>query len=652
MANKGTILIYKKEGYGLKQRGLSLFFILFLFLTTPPSTYSNDLSYEQTLINKALSKELFEDRYWHTLLHYKGSYNNYKSLIDDPKFFLSPDGKRNPKEELIATIKSFFNVEKLGLDNPLHSQCRFIARYNWLKEKLNIDNSKLLEAPCQVFYDFVEQIKPTSATLIFPTAHMNNPASMFGHTLVRINTEYESKLLSYALNYSALTKDTNGVSFAFKGLFGLFRGGYSIHKYFEKVNDYSDIKFRDIWEYELNFSKEEVINLLMHLWELTDVYSDYYFLDENCSYNLLFLLESARRGLNLTDDIINFGFWVIPIDTIRKVKDNSLITESVYRPSKASRIQHMASLLSSEEQEMSSRISKGIEPPTSVNKYNPETQIKILDLSAEFSQAQFAEFGLSRADYRKTFMSILNTRKDLGMSSSEDHYNVPPPPEPTAGHKSAMIGIGGGVKRRATFAEFKYRSAFHHMLDLDIGFLEGSAIEFPGFTVRNYTEEDYFEFEEVKFISITSLSPRDIFFKPLSWSIYTGLKQKTLADDEEHMTLHLNVSRGISYNSKTFGIYSFKVELEALATGAYKQNHSAGLGGSFEITKSFGTRFKSYAYLRGINHSLGDKDDYVSLTLGQIFKLTENTSLKLHLMRDKNFGHYKTGSSLELSIYY
>ena len=32
----------------------------------------------------------------------------------------------------------------------------------------------------------------------------------------------------------------------------------------------------------------------MHTYEMDKIYSDYYFFDENCSYDLLFLLDAAR----------------------------------------------------------------------------------------------------------------------------------------------------------------------------------------------------------------------------------------------------------------------------------------------------------------------------------------------------------------------
>jgi hypothetical protein len=74
--------------------------------------------------------------------------------------------------------------------------------------------------------------------------------------------------------------------YAIKGLFGFYRGYYSILPYYAKIQEYRDVSDRDIWEYPLNLEYEEVIKLLMHIYELNAIYSDYYFFDENCSYFL------------------------------------------------------------------------------------------------------------------------------------------------------------------------------------------------------------------------------------------------------------------------------------------------------------------------------------------------------------------------------
>jgi len=55
--------------------------------------------------------KLHEDPYWHILLHYKPGVSGYESLVDDPRYFLAPDGKTNPETELDATIRAFFEPQ-------------------------------------------------------------------------------------------------------------------------------------------------------------------------------------------------------------------------------------------------------------------------------------------------------------------------------------------------------------------------------------------------------------------------------------------------------------------------------------------------------------------------------------------------------------
>ncbi|MFW5989636.1 MAG: DUF4105 domain-containing protein, partial [Desulfosudaceae bacterium] len=73
----------------------------------------------------------------------------------------------------------------------------------------------------------IDAIEPRFASLVFPTYYMNNPASMFGRTLLAINTDYYSKRLADAVNYTARVDNVNGLSFAISGVFGLYKGYYS-----------------------------------------------------------------------------------------------------------------------------------------------------------------------------------------------------------------------------------------------------------------------------------------------------------------------------------------------------------------------------------------------------------------------------------------
>ena len=177
------------------------------------------------------------------------------SEIDDKKFFLSPHGKVNAKAELDATIYALLNETKYD-DNS--TACKFPARKDWLVKKLKIDTLPKVE--CKAYNKIITKLNPTSATIVFPSAHINSPASMFGHTFLRINSEYDSKLLSYAINYAANVDEskTNGLFYAFNGLVGGYHGFYSMLPYYEKLKEYRDSEQRDIWEYDLNLTQDEV----------------------------------------------------------------------------------------------------------------------------------------------------------------------------------------------------------------------------------------------------------------------------------------------------------------------------------------------------------------------------------------------------------
>jgi len=350
----------------------------------------------QGLLNKVEEKKLYNHRYWQVLLHYKPAYTGFKSLIDDSRFFLSSDGKTDPKAELEATIRALFQSD---VKNDTHPKCRFVARYEWLKQELNLDESQFANITCTEFNSVINNtIQPKSVVLVFPASYMNNPASMFGHTLLRIDGIYQSKLLSYAANYAAYVDDGLGLLYMFKGIFGYYKGYFKVFPYYERIKEYNDTEQRDMWEYSLSFSEEEVSRMFRHLWELKDIYSDYYFFDENCSYNLLFLLEAARPSLRLTDGA---GLWVMPVDTIRAVKKSGMMENITFRPAKASKIRHIASLLNDDYQKEAIKIADNKISPDSIANIQGGEKIKTLDLAIEVAQYRYNNNELTKDEYLK-----------------------------------------------------------------------------------------------------------------------------------------------------------------------------------------------------------------------------------------------------------
>jgi hypothetical protein len=619
-----------------------------MFLAAAPLTpcHGADETYLFELIARAEKKELDRSRYWHILLHYKPSLKGVTSLIDDPKFFLAPEGKHDPRAELAATLEAFFRPAAQGDEHP---RCRFVARYDWLQEELGIDAARLPAPACEEFQYALNKVQPQSAILIFPTTHNNSPASMFGHTLINIQGPYTSDLLPYAVNYSAYTAETSGFAFAIKGILGFYRGYYSILPYYEKLKEYSDLKRRDVWEYDLNLTAEETERMFLHIWELREVYSDYYFFDENCSYNILYLLEAARPSVQLTD---RSRPWVIPIDTVRMIRESGLVEASRYRPSKSTRIRHIASQMNDAEQLLAVKVIAGDQPPESVasEEISHDGQIRILDLAAETIEFQYFKEEFTQDEYRRRYLGLLNSRSRLGRP--EDVVpDIPAPVRPDWGHGSNRLRAGTGFRKKEFFQQIGIRPAYHNLLDADQGYLAGSQIDFGNVLVRYYPDEGKSELHALDLISIVSISPRDRFMKPKSWKVDTGFIQKTFRDANDHLVYRLNPGRGFAYTIMDGLLYSF-LESDLQVGGRFRHDYALGLGGSAGFLKNITDFWKVLVAGRIIYYELGDDHRALEGTLGQSFRISANNAVTLELSRNKDFGNYYSEAVLSWNYFW
>ena len=290
------------------------------------------------------SEVLANDPQWRALLHFARSQDGYarESAVDDPAFFLSPTGKSDAHAELLATVAQLRAVPAL--------RCRFIARFHWLQQHALLDSN--LQAACADYAAWRREINAGAVALVFAASYLNSPSSMYGHTFLRIDPKgyrSESALLSYAVNYAAVVPaNDNSVMFAWRGMTGGYPGHFSLQPYSEKLQEYSRLENRDIWEYELNLTAPEIDRLMAHLWELQGINFDYYFMDEDCSYRLLELLEVARPEVMLTHQ---FPLHAIPVDTVRAVDNAGMVEARVYRPSRQRELYALVSPLSDEQQQ-------------------------------------------------------------------------------------------------------------------------------------------------------------------------------------------------------------------------------------------------------------------------------------------------------------
>lgn len=623
--------------------GLCLFHLLLPApLRAAPDPYLGELK------EKARALDLSGQRAWHVLLHYKKPLTgSYRSRITDDRFFLAPDGKVNPAAELEATLAGFFAPQYVDGEHP---QCRFPARLAWLAKELGIDPARLPAAVCSENDEVIRTVDARSAVMVFPVGHINNPASMFGHTLVRIDSKAKSNLISYAANYAADATDSNGLLYAVKGLTGGYQGYYSLLPYYLKVKEYGDLEHRDMWEYRLKLSKEEVDRMLLHILELERISSDYYFLDENCSYNLLYLIEAARPTLKLTD---RTPLLVLPTSTIDLAVEEGILEEAVYRPSQGTRIARMASLVDAEAQRAALELARAEREPASLKEggRTEETRRVILDLAAEMLQLRLAQKELEQEKFNKLYLKLLAERSQLGPGEAAA-YSVPPPPAPETGHRPGRAGAGGGVRRDDFFAELRVRGGYHALLDPDQGYLPGSQITYGDTSLRYFPATARLRLDSLHLLDILSLSPRDRFFKPYSWKVNTGWDLEPMADGRDSLIFRLNTGGGLAFRSPFGGIVHGFAEVDLNAGKRVRGTVALGPGASLGILEQLNDWWKLRLSVEGFRYLLGDDRFSLKGTLSQNFRFSRNSGVSLDLSYQDVEGHGIREGSLLFNRYF
>lgn len=607
---------------------VSLFFMLLLL--SAPVVRASSLAGQRTvddLICQSRDQELCRDRYWHILMHYGKTLFGVRSQVDDPLFFLAPDGKTNPQAELEATIAALFQEDDKAAEPYV---CRFYGRFMWLKEALAVNAEAYANRVCEE----IDRITPVSATLVFPSYYMNNPASMFGHTLLAINTDYENRRLAYAVNYAARVDNANGFSFAVNGLFGLYKGYYSVEPYYKKIQEYGDINQRDIWEYSLNLTPEELKRLIRHVKEFDKgVYTDYFFFDENCSYNLLFLFEAARPSVDLVSRFR--GPAVLPLETIKAIKNAGLITEAVFRPSKATRIHHAIESLGEPAVDMAMAITEGRLSPADMGDdpapQPPEQKAKVLDLAAEQLQYSYVKKTIDKETYQERFLGTLKARSKLGVMSAGNEEEISVPLRPESGHDSNRISLVGGKCGGESFCEVSYRPAFTDVLDMDCFQHQGARIELFDVRLRYSFSNHLFRLQQFDIIDIISISGRDAFFKPLSWKVDTGFHRKPMENGESSLYYRLNTGTGLAVDHPLFGLTYAMIMGEVDLSGALEENYALGPGLTCGLVKTVSPSLKSHLYGEVNWFVAGDSHAESAVAFSNNLKVSKNNQFSVEL---------------------
>lgn len=452
---------------------------------------------------------------WLRLLHYKSNWlGQSRSLVDNPQFFLSPHGKYDPQAEWESDLQAFQD-----LNSP--AQCQFPARYRFIKRELGL---AIRDIPCPELEAWKSALAVESVTLVFSSAYAHAPASIFGHTFLRLNrkslpNQKKIDLLDYGVNFAANTQGAengNPVSYAWNGLLGGYPGYFSLAPYYTKINEYTFVESRDLWEFELHLSQEEIDRLVNHLWELLHFsHFDYFYLDENCSYQLLSLLEVSNPEWDLT----NFWIYALPLDTVQRVAEYQSILRVKHRPSLKKILMDQVNSLRRNDHQRFKAIAFDLKNPT------PEDSAQTLAaVNSYFFYKKQRNRGELTPDQSRVLKSSLLARSkiqthDETFSSPEPEPAPIPSLSPLQGHRPIRASLWGGIRDQNAFSEVRLRGGIHDLLNSELGYTEFSQIEIFDLHLRSYFKKSQIRVENFEIFNAISFFPWDSLEQLPSWKM-------------------------------------------------------------------------------------------------------------------------------------
>lgn len=443
-------------------------FLLILLATLCALSSVAHAAPEDALISVSRDLGLSQHPQWLSLLHLRSGARS--DVVESTDFYLAPNGSESSQAELEATLRAFFSPWQN--DTNAHPRCRFPARYFWLSHHLTLPDYKPSDPRCSNLEKWALLDELHSISLYLIGGYFGNPASTFGHAVLKFNTTtstHTNPLFDVTVGFGAMVPQNEwSIRYIAKGLLGGYKAGFLDKYYYAQDLVYSRSEFRDIWDFQLNLTPDDRRLVVLHVWELLGKGFSYYFLDKNCAFRLAELVE-----LLAYDETISASHlpWYSPVELFTRLRaadrqkeavgEAPLINSVRFIPSAQRTLIHQLRQLTPKERAGFDRIvNEGPEVISdALGSLSSDEQSTILDTVLAYSDYKITVAGDEQDPQGKMYRDkVLLARLRLP-SRVSDAAPVPELPSPAHGSPPMQITTGIGIDRVSAFTRLGW-SAF------------------------------------------------------------------------------------------------------------------------------------------------------------------------------------------------
>lgn len=500
------------------------------------------------LQNYALSFDMQE---WKKIIHFTN-----KPQIVSKYFYLSKYPNITPILELNKTI-TLLRSKKIGK----YTACNYPLRYTFLKsQKIDIPNYDLHQ--CKDLQSYIKNFQKDELYIAFSDEYINSPASAFGHVMLLFKNKNTPIEIADIIHFAAVAPHDSFLKYNYNGLTGGYKGYYVHEKFFNKIYEYNINEQRNIYLYKLNYSKEEILKIIYHLYELRKSAFKYYFLNTNCASSTAKLLYIPKRKYFKNRAIYT------PIDVLKDFQKDIVKKRTYY--SLISKINYLYSLLSKEDKrKFKFIIDKNIDVK------NSETD-ELKEILYNYYQFYFRKYHISFENYND--IKKLNFKKTQIKENFNNLFNK----------KTSFVSIKRHTGNQKKKILVTYRPLYEELSDFQTDKLGNK--EFALFKTELSLEKNDIALNSFTLLSIKSYAYRFLYYKPISWEVSSEYNRKNI---DNRLKLQNEFGLGLSYEIFDDFHFSLMCDIGIENTNIYFKPH-------LYFEKSFKSNIKLEA-ISGIN---------------------------------------------------
>lgn len=448
--------------------------------------------------------------------------NNGVAQITDPAFLLSSNQFSEQKEQDL--------VIKLYDQDPQQAFCRYPARLTYLSEKLGFKLHIDRYDQCPELKKFLRYVPFQQLELVFASEVLSSASSMMGHVFLKASGQnFRQVQVSHSLAYFTEITTINPAKLIVESTLTGMPGFFSVRPFYKDVEQYNKKEQRNVWQFQLQGTDEQLTLLQLHIWELNQVNLTYYFQSFNCATLTLELIALLEPKVLRERELI-----VSPLDVVKAATKYKMIGETKVD---AADLWLYHALRDTMPRAVVSELDAYLAAPAVQPDLSPPLAKTYLTLAIDQSETNQRLSKTKASQLRQQLGSTQRATLDL---SQYKHPALTP--------QDSALGFRSRQTNRGSTLLLDFLPAGHFIHSDNRQYLSESELQIAKTTLAWTQQTGNLKLDEFAIYSLRSLSPDTSLFPLWSGEFYLGYNPVYGANSEYQSIAELSAAAGKTYS--------------------------------------------------------------------------------------------------------